>query len=281
MKPKHKRLLSIIVTLCMVLTLSPAFSLAAFASDADAITIIGVIDSANSNPSEPGDIGGPGDFTDPDGDSDTKQGGTEPADEIIDGDLDADVESEEKQLEENGLDEISEACELCELDELCELCKPEVIAAISGVTISGWVISNNPGIATTIELIQDSEVKYSTVIEASDGTGQVTQEYSFEGVEAGTYTLKVTKKAHLSYTMLTLTVDEENVTYFEVTLRPGDLNGDGVIDLQDLYLLINKYGQTSEVEMELLADLNGDGIVDENDLAILMAGLGSAEVIDL
>jgi murein tripeptide amidase MpaA len=55
---------------------------------------------------------------------------------------------------------------------------------------------------------------------------------------------------------------------------PGDLNGDGVIDLQDLAQLLGHYGTTSGATYEM-GDLDGDQDVDVADLAALLAVYGT------
>ena len=50
----------------------------------------------------------------------------------------------------------------------------------------------------------------------------------------------------------------------------GDLNGDGVVNVQDLTLLSASLGQTGENA----ADLNGDGVVNIQDLVLLSALIG-------
>ncbi len=47
---------------------------------------------------------------------------------------------------------------------------------------------------------------------------------------------------------------------------PGDLNGDGRVDFEDLLLLAEAYGRRG---VNLAADLNGDGVVDADDLDLL------------
>jgi hypothetical protein len=272
----------------------PMLSITVFASEVDNITIIGSTGTvegdakqdapkgadpsvkseppvndeppANNEPPESGNPEGSKDVNVPGGGSNNKQ----------------DVISTPESVENPAAGTkapLAEAEEAIETDE--EIPELEIEEAEAfGVTISGYVVSYNPGIATTIELIRDGEVKYSTVIEAEEGSGQVTQSYSFTEVEAGIYALKITKKAHLSYSMMTLNVDEDDVTFFEVTLKPGDLNGDGKIDLADIYILINGYGESGGNMINAAADINGDEIVDEADLSILMDVLGTEETID-
>lgn len=51
---------------------------------------------------------------------------------------------------------------------------------------------------------------------------------------------------------------------------PGDANGDGAVDLQDLNLLLSDFGLES-----IGGDLNGDGVVDLQDLNLLLQHFGS------
>jgi len=51
----------------------------------------------------------------------------------------------------------------------------------------------------------------------------------------------------------------------------GDLNGDGVVEVNDIMILIMEWGSTTSV----ICDLNGDGVVEVNDLIILISAWGS------
>ncbi len=54
---------------------------------------------------------------------------------------------------------------------------------------------------------------------------------------------------------------------------PGDLNGDGVVDLIDLSMLLANFGC---VGPGCVGDINFDGVVDLIDLSLLLAGFGAA-----
>ena len=54
------------------------------------------------------------------------------------------------------------------------------------------------------------------------------------------------------------------------TLKPGDLDGDGDVDILDLSRLITNWGASGGV-----ADINGDGLVDVYDLSILLSNWGT------
>jgi hypothetical protein len=49
---------------------------------------------------------------------------------------------------------------------------------------------------------------------------------------------------------------------------PGDLNGDGVVDVNDLLIIIADWGPCSG---ECPADLNGDGVVSVGDILAILS----------
>ncbi len=55
-------------------------------------------------------------------------------------------------------------------------------------------------------------------------------------------------------------------------LCPGDINGDGIVNIQDLTTLLGSFGQ--DVIPSEGGDLNGDGTVNINDLSLLISNLG-------
>ena len=149
-----------------------------------------------------------------------------------------------------------------------------------GVSVSGKVVSYNPGNATTIQLMQDGAEKYSTTIAADTGSGQKEQTFSFPAVTKGTYDLVVTKPGHLTYTVKGVVVGDAaidltahtNAAISTITLLCGDINGDGIInskDLNEIWNPANYLKRTTATDVNLLADLNGDGIINSKDLNIV------------
>ncbi|MFU8830386.1 MAG: GC-type dockerin domain-anchored protein, partial [Phycisphaerales bacterium] len=51
---------------------------------------------------------------------------------------------------------------------------------------------------------------------------------------------------------------------------PGDVNGDGAVDLADLNLVLANFGTNNPA-----GDANGDGVVDLADLNLVLANFGS------
>ena len=56
--------------------------------------------------------------------------------------------------------------------------------------------------------------------------------YSFEGVEAGTYTMKVSKANHVTREY-TVTVDNSPIPLDAKIHLKGDINGDGIVNTSD------------------------------------------------
>ena len=59
--------------------------------------------------------------------------------------------------------------------------------------------------------------------------------------------------------------------YQEPKIEPGDLDGNGVIDVSDLLILLSGWGECDDI---CDADLNSDGVVDVSDLLMLLGNWG-------
>ena len=54
-----------------------------------------------------------------------------------------------------------------------------------------------------------------------------------------------------------------------ILLSPGDVNGDGLVNISDRDLMVDQQGNSVESDVyNLAADLNLDDIIDNNDLII-------------
>ncbi len=90
--------------------------------------------------------------------------------------------------------------------------------------------------------------------------------------------LPTSDNCYLRYTLSTDSGDAVAITPDPFTIAgtgiPGDLDGDGDVDLSDLSQLLAHYGMTSGASYED-GDIDGDGDVDLNDLAALLANYGA------
>jgi hypothetical protein len=157
--------------------------------------------------------------------------------------------------------------------------KSGTLESATAFTVSGQIKSYNPQHPTTLKL-QGENITYPATIDAEKtGSGQWTQEFIFEGVEPGLYTLVVSKEAHTDFIVHNIVVDDQDVDLTEdarpevqlMTLRCGDINGDGNINNSDLTILWRQanYNRSAAAADEKLCDLNGDGLINNIDLTIL------------
>ncbi|HUC20595.1 MAG TPA: dockerin type I domain-containing protein, partial [Candidatus Polarisedimenticolaceae bacterium] len=59
---------------------------------------------------------------------------------------------------------------------------------------------------------------------------------------------------------------------FATIVKAGDVDGNGVIDIIDLSILVSRYGQSGVTRAQ--GDLNNDGAVNIIDLSILLSNYG-------
>jgi len=151
-------------------------------------------------------------------------------------------------------------------------------------SVSGTVRSYNPNNPVELRLMQGTDIKYREFIEAEEGSGERDQEFRFNGVEPGIYTLVVMKEAHLKLTVHNVVVENKDVNLADdtrepvqiLTLKCGDLNEDGQITSDDLLILLGSYLESGE---KIPADLNGDGQVNSSDLLILLGNYLESDIV--
>ena len=114
----------------------------------------------------------------------------------------------------------------------------ELPVKAKGVSVSGTVKSyGSDSDDVTVTLLQGTSVIGSPqVLTGASGSAPYSQNYSFDTVAAGTFTLKVEKKGHAPFTK-EIIVGESNVTENVTVYLIGDVNKDGVINGQDLQRL--------------------------------------------
>ena len=114
----------------------------------------------------------------------------------------------------------------------------------------------------TLALADEAGQEYSFTL-GSDGA------YSVSGVIDGTYTLTVSKKSHLTYT-LKITVENGEVTggIPAVQLLAGDVNDDNYINSSDISIVLQDYLKPN---MENAAsNINEDGFVNSLDISAVL-----------
>lgn len=95
-----------------------------------------------------------------------------------------------------------------------------------------------------------------------------------------TFEVIAPKASTLTLSNVRLTDASGNIYYANVQpahitqpfLQQGDLNGDGVVNVQDLTIVASNFGETGENH----ADVNGDGVVDIVDLTLVAAAMANS-----
>ncbi|MBQ8906454.1 MAG: hypothetical protein IJY85_08830, partial [Ruminococcus sp.] len=133
-----------------------------------------------------------------------------------------------------------------------------VLGDAPGVTVSGMVTSfGKESEQTTVQLCPaGSETPAFSV--TLTGTHAM---YSFKGVEAGTYTMKVSKANHVTREY-TVVVGNSSIPLDAKIHLLGDVTGDGQIteaDQQMIYNHINDDAQQLSDYLFRVGDVNGDG----------------------
>ena len=134
--------------------------------------------------------------------------------------------------------------------------------SVSGLTVSGTIRSyGSASESITVTLVP---IGGSPLVKSVSGSSVT---YSFTGVSAGNYTLKVQKKGHAPWTE-SITVSNQNIYGKDVTVYLwGDVNRDGKVNGTDALWVRQSSagGRTLDAYQKDLADLNRDGKVNGTD----------------
>ena len=144
----------------------------------------------------------------------------------------------------------------------------------NGCSLSGKVISVTGDVRpATVTLKQNGNTVYTTQTNQNG-------EYVFNNVVTGNYSLVITKASYLSYTKTSLAVSNQNISYKNVTLIPGDIDGDGHVSYNDFLKFLENYNKQGANIVNKAADINGDGYVDYNDFITFLSGYGKAAIVE-
>lgn len=141
----------------------------------------------------------------------------------------------------------------------------ELVSSVAtGVSVSGAVKS----------FLSDSEPITLTLANADNTytidpvTGNNTT-YAFDAVAPGTYTLTVSKKNHVTREYKDVAVSDSDVTLDVKICPPGDINGNGVVNTQDVSMANQHYQKLyyQEGYAFLCGDVNHDGKISTADVS--------------
>ncbi len=136
----------------------------------------------------------------------------------------------------------------------------------AGGTLTGTVKSfGSTTDPVTVQLFKSgsSSAAYNTTVKGTSAS------YTISGIVPGTYTMKVSKKNHVTREY-TVTVSAGTQTQnAQIHLR-GDVNGDGAVNKDDALLLLKHTILPSVYTINQSGDMNGDGAVNKADALHLL-----------
>ena len=141
-----------------------------------------------------------------------------------------------------------------------------VLGDAPGVTVSGMVTSfGEESEKTTVQLFPSGSDTPAFSVTLT-GTHAM---YSFTGVEAGTYTMKVSKANHVTREY-TVVVGNSPIPLDAKIFLKGDLDGDGSVSISDVTTLLNVIAGKTTLQKGVDGDLDADGSVSISDVTKLL-----------
>ena len=147
------------------------------------------------------------------------------------------------------------------------------VPVASGVRGQVTSFMNDGDVTVSLFAGSSTTPKYTVSVPGGikDSSGKCIAEYEIPDVDAGTYTMTVSKSKHVTREY-TVTVNNGKVTQNAEIWLLGDVNGDGVVNIKDcsrLFKHVNKTQLLTDAYALKCANTNGDSIVNIKDCSRL------------
>lgn len=147
------------------------------------------------------------------------------------------------------------------------------VTEVSGESIEGSVswLSSCGSREAVLELYEPGT---TTLAHEYDVTIDPSGEFQINGVPLGTFDVFLKVNGYLKKTIGTQTITPDTAFSF-LSIIPGDLNADNIINFNDVSLINSSFGKTAGDDgYNVLADLNCNGSVNFLDISLLGASFG-------
>lgn len=135
------------------------------------------------------------------------------------------------------------------------------LAKVEGGTVSGSVTVDN-ALADVTYVLTDGTHTYNKTTKGDS-------DFSFTGVQAGTYTLTLTSEGSLGFTVENIVVSASNTVSLDpIQLLYGDANKDEIISVVDISTILVSYNSYA-----LASDVNGDGVISVADISMVLVDI--------
>ena len=162
------------------------------------------------------------------------------------------------------------------------------VTAIYSLSVSsglhGQAVSFLDGSDVTVSLFADgsAQPQYTVTVPAGEKSGgKYTAVYDIPSVAAGTYTVQVSKKNHVTREYTVTVGGDVKTLNVEIRLL-GDVNGDGRVNAMDctrLFKHVNKTQQLTDPYALKCAETNGDGRVNAMDCTRLFKHVNKTQLL--
>jgi hypothetical protein len=116
------------------------------------------------------------------------------------------------------------------------------------------------GVPIHLDIVVNTQLNYWGVL--LDGNPEFTGDFPSEQLARLRFSLSSTEAED------PVAIDNVFIEGFDIPDCPEDLNGDGVVDVEDLLILLGNFGGSGD------GDINDDGVVDVQDLLALLGAWG-------
>ncbi len=138
---------------------------------------------------------------------------------------------------------------------------------VAGVTVDGSVKFHGSYSPATVRLLDPASGAEVIDPVQTDNNGA----YTLETVPAGTYSVEVTKPGYCKVTKQNVSIEDDTpLAAINITGYAGELNGNGIIDVTDLGMLLDDFNKSGNAIANAGSDITGNGMVDVTDLGCLL-----------
>jgi parallel beta-helix repeat protein len=150
---------------------------------------------------------------------------------------------------------------------------PEGIA-VPSAACSKTVVGRGYNVTISVQIQnQGNSAQTFTAYVYANGTAIYSEQFSNLPPKGNT-TVTFNFTANLAYGNYSISACDQPIKWVRVTI-PGDLNGDGTVDLTDFGILQRAWGSSPGMSnWDPRADINGDGVVDLSDFGIMQMNWG-------